>query len=71
VLKEIKQDAVLKLIPVIVLSTSDSQKSILKTYSLHANCYITKPTDWMDFTSAIKQIETFWLGLVKLPHLAN
>ena len=67
VLAEIKADASLKLIPVVVLTTSAAERDILKTYELNANCYVTKPIDLEQFISVVKLIEEFWLALVKLP----
>jgi two-component system, chemotaxis family, response regulator Rcp1 len=67
VLEEIKTDTNLKLIPVVILTTSAAQEDILKSYSLHANCYITKPVDFVQFTRVVKLIEEFWLAVVKLP----
>ncbi|MDD4968293.1 MAG: response regulator [Paludibacter sp.] len=67
VLAEIKNDKNLKMIPVIILTTSKAQEDILKTYNLHANCYITKPIDLAKFFDVVKMIEGFWLTLVKLP----
>jgi CheY-like chemotaxis protein len=67
VLSEIKQDADLKDIPVVILTTSEAESDILKSYQLHANCYITKPVDLNKFTSIIRSIEDFWLTVVKLP----
>ena len=67
VLAEIKVDPVLMLIPVIVLTTSESEQDILNMYSHHANCYITKPVDFNQFISVIKSVEDFWLSIVKLP----
>jgi chemotaxis family two-component system response regulator Rcp1 len=67
VLAEIKQDANLKAIPVVVLTTSQAEEDVLKAYNLHANCYITKPVDFAQFTYAIKTIESFWLSIVTLP----
>lgn len=66
VLKELKADAVLKKIPVIVLTTSDADHDISKAYSLHANCYILKPVDFDDFARVIKLIEAFWFNTVQL-----
>ncbi len=59
----------LKLIPVVVLTTSQSEEDILKSYSLHANCYISKPVDFEQFMKIIKTIEDFWLTAVKLPSI--
>jgi CheY-like chemotaxis protein len=67
VLSEIKQDANLKDIPVVVLTTSEAESDILRSYQLHANCYITKPVDLTKFTAIIRSIEDFWLTVVKLP----
>ena len=67
VLKEIREDPKLTDIPVVILTTSEDEEDILKAYLLHANCYITKPIDFSQFTKIIKQIEGFWLQLVKLP----
>ena len=67
VLKEIKQDENLKAIPVVVITTSKSDEDILKSYNLHANCYITKPIGLEQFLIVVKAIESFWLKIVKLP----
>ena len=67
VLTEIKTDQSLKLIPVVILSTSAAQEDIIQSYSLHANCYITKPVDFVQFTKVIRLIEEFWLAVVQLP----
>ena len=67
VLKEIKEDESLKMIPVVVLTTSKSEEDILKSYDLHANSYITKPVDFDQFMKVVKSIEDFWLEVVKLP----
>jgi CheY-like chemotaxis protein len=67
VLREIKQDEALKAIPVVVVTTSKSDEDILKSYNLHANCYITKPIDLDQFMIVVKAIECFWLTIVKLP----
>lgn len=67
VLKEIKDDARLKHIPVVVLSGSTSAEDIRRAYDTHANCYVTKPSDWELYSSAIGAIEDFWLDFVKLP----
>ena len=67
VLAEIKDDNNLKRIPVVILTTSSSEEDILRTYDLHANCYITKPIDLEQFIKVIKSIEDFWLTIVKLP----
>jgi len=67
VLAEIKEDPELKCIPVVVLTISNAQEDILKTYNLHANCYITKPVELEQFITVVKSIEDFWLSIVKLP----
>ena len=67
VLAEIKGDEQLKRIPVVILTTSGAEQDILKTYELHANCYIKKPVDLDQFSAVIKSIEQFWFTIVKLP----
>jgi len=67
VLKEIKDDPQLRMIPVVVLTTSAAESDILKSYSLHANCYITKPVDLDQFITVVKSIDDFWLTIVRLP----
>jgi len=69
VLKEIKQEKDLKRIPVVILTTSTAEKDIIKTYDLHANCYINKPVDFDQFTNVVKSIEDFWFTVVKLPRV--
>jgi len=67
VLAEIKQDAELRRIPVVILTTSKAEEDILRTYDLHANCYITKPIDMEQFIKVVKATENFWFTIVKLP----
>jgi chemotaxis family two-component system response regulator Rcp1 len=67
VLAQIKEDPQLKRIPVVVLTSSKAEKDILKTYNLHANCYISKPVNLEQFCVVVKSIENFWLTIVKLP----
>jgi chemotaxis family two-component system response regulator Rcp1 len=67
VLALIKEDDDLRIIPVVVLTTSGSEEDILKTYRLHANCYLTKPVDLSQFLSLMKSIENFWMARAKLP----
>ena len=67
VLAEIKNDANLRHIPVVVLTTSKAEQDVIKAYDLHANCYITKPVDLNQFIRVVKYIENFWLTIVKLP----
>ncbi len=67
VLQYIKQHNTLKKIPVIMLTTSSSERDITKSYENHANCFITKPIEAEDFLKAVLSIENFWLSLVQLP----
>jgi chemotaxis family two-component system response regulator Rcp1 len=67
VLKDIKENPELKSIPVVVLTTSASEADILRSYLLHANCYITKPVNLDGFLTVVKSIDNFWLSVVKLP----
>ncbi len=67
VLEEIKKDTDLRRIPVVVLTTSDAEHDIYRAYNLHVNCYITKPVAFDRFIEIIKQVECFWLTIVKLP----
>ncbi len=67
VLAEMKSDEQLKRIPVVVLTTSEAEQDILRTYDLHANCYLTKPVDLEQFISIVKSVEDFWLTIVQLP----
>jgi CheY-like chemotaxis protein len=67
VLEEIKHDKSLAIIPVVVLTTSQDEQDVLKSYKLHANCYITKPVDLNQFLSVVKSIEEFWFSVVVLP----
>jgi CheY-like chemotaxis protein len=68
VLADMKADDDLRRIPVVVLTTSKAEEDILKTYDLHANCYITKPVDLDQFMAVVKSIESFWFSVVSLPH---
>ncbi len=67
VLQDIKSDPELRRIPVIVLTTSNADTDIIKSYNLHANCYINKPVDYDSFFKVIRNIEEFWLSTVMLP----
>jgi CheY-like chemotaxis protein len=67
VLEEIKADPQFAEIPVVILTTSQAEEDILRSYQLHANCYITKPVDFKQFMHVVKSIEEFWLTIVKLP----
>ena len=66
VLAEIKADPVLKVIPVVILTTSQAQQDVLRSYALHANAYVSKPVDFERFMEAIRQIDNFFVTLVKL-----
>ena len=68
VLEEIKADPNLMSIPVVILTTSASEQDVLRSYLLHANCFITKPVDLAGFLQVVKSIDNFWLSVVKLPH---
>jgi chemotaxis family two-component system response regulator Rcp1 len=67
VLAEIKEDESLRQIPVVVLTTSDAEEDISRSYNLHANCYIKKPVDLDQFFSLIKSLNEFWFSVVRLP----
>jgi chemotaxis family two-component system response regulator Rcp1 len=67
VLAEIKRSQRLRRIPVVVLTTSEAEEDILRSYELHANCYVTKPVGLEQFLRVVKQIDSFWLEVVKLP----
>lgn len=67
VLAEVKTDDELKRIPVVVLTVSRAEEDVMKCYNHHANCYITKPLDFNNFMKVTRQIEQFWLTIVKLP----
>ncbi len=67
VLAEIKSDPLLKQIPVVIMTISQAEEDILKSYNLHANCYVTKPIDLNQFSKVIRSIENFWFSIVKLP----
>ena len=67
VLKEVKKNEELKSIPIVILTTSSAKEDVIKTYSNHANCYITKPVDFDQFLRVITAIEDFWLKVVELP----
>jgi chemotaxis family two-component system response regulator Rcp1 len=67
VLAQIKQDESLKLIPTIILTTSDAEADIHKSYQLQANCYLTKPVQLSEFERVVQSINDFWLNKVKLP----
>jgi CheY-like chemotaxis protein len=67
VLQDIKNDPELKRIPVVVLTTSKAEEDVLRTYNLHANCYVTKPVDLEKFIVVVRSIDRFWLTVVTLP----
>ncbi len=67
VLAEIKGDDDLKRIPVVILTISKEEADVLRSYNLHANCYITKPIDLAQFLEVVRSIEEFWLTIVRLP----
>ena len=66
-LAEIKASDELKIIPVVVLTTSKAEDDILRTYKLNANCYVTKPVDFAGFAQVVRSIECFWFSVVVLP----
>lgn len=67
VLAEIKSDPQLRKIPVVVLTTSQAEEDIVRSYDLHANCYITKPVDFGQFMKVVRSVHDFWVTVVKLP----
>ncbi len=71
VLAEVKADETLKIIPVVILTTSDADQDIIRSYKLHANCFITKPVDLDQFIYIIHQIQVFWFSVAKLPSFGN
>lgn len=71
VLAEIKSDVRLRQIPVVVMTSSNAEEDIFRSYDLHANCYISKPMELNQFVVAVKSIEDFWFSLVKLPKRNN
>jgi CheY-like chemotaxis protein len=68
VLAEIKEDPSLRLIPVVILTTSQAEEDILRSYALHANAYVSKPVDFERFIEVIRQIDSFFITVVRLPH---
>ena len=66
-LREIKEDETLKRIPVVILTSSAAEEDIIRSYSLHANCYVTKPLGLEQFLKVVRSIEDFWFTIVKLP----
>jgi two-component system, chemotaxis family, response regulator Rcp1 len=67
VLAEIKADEELKNIPVVILTTSSAEEDILRSYNLHANCYVVKPVEFTNFVKAVQSIQQFWFSVVTLP----
>lgn len=67
VLADIKADPSLKRIPVVIITSSEAEQDIVKSYDLHVNCYVSKPMDLDQFVRVVQSIETFWLTIVKLP----
>jgi two-component system, chemotaxis family, response regulator Rcp1 len=67
VLAEIKSDPELTSIPVVILTTSSDEKDVIRAYTAHANCYIIKPVDFLQFMGIVRSIEGFWLTVVRLP----
>ncbi len=67
VVAEIKNDPELKRIPVVILTTSAAERDIIRSYESHANCYLTKPVDFLQFIGVMRSVENFWLTIVKLP----
>jgi chemotaxis family two-component system response regulator Rcp1 len=71
VLAAIKSDESLKIIPVVILTTSQAEEDVIRAYALNANCYVTKPVDFLQFTRIVQAIESFWLTVVTLPSAAG
>jgi CheY-like chemotaxis protein len=67
VLAEVKTDPDLRTIPIVVLTTSEAEEDVLKSYQLHANAYVTKPVDFERFVSIVRQIDDFFVSVVRLP----
>jgi CheY-like chemotaxis protein len=68
VLAELKEDPRLRVIPVVILTTSQAEEDILRSYALHANAYVSKPVDFERFMDVIRQIDNFFITVVELPH---
>ena len=67
VLRHIKEDPQLKIIPVVIITSSEAESDIIKSYEAHANCFISKPIDFEGFANVIRSIENFWFTIVRLP----
>jgi CheY-like chemotaxis protein len=68
VLAEVKADPVLRRLPVVVLTTSDAEEDVMRSYDLHANAYVQKPVDFTQFVKAVRAIDEFFISVVRLPH---
>ncbi len=71
VLAQIKQDDLLKRIPVVIVTSSEAEADIARSYELHANCYVSKPLELSQFTKMVNSIQDFWFSIVKLPTYAG
>jgi two-component system response regulator len=71
VLADVKGDPDLRSIPIVVLTTSEAEEDIVRSYSLHANAYVAKPVDFHQFIRVVRQIDDFFVGVVKLPSLGQ
>jgi CheY-like chemotaxis protein len=67
VLSEMKADPYLRQIPVVILTTSQAEEDVFRSYDLHANCYISKPVELQQLAKVVQMIDQFWFGIVKLP----
>ncbi len=67
VLAEVKEDPKLRIIPVVVMTSSEAERDLVRTYGLHANAYVVKPIDMDDFVEVVQAVKDFWLTIVKLP----
>jgi len=67
VLRHIKEDPELKVTPVVIITSSEAESDIIKSYEAHANCFISKPIDFEGFTQVVRSIENFWFTVVRLP----
>jgi CheY-like chemotaxis protein len=67
VLREVKADSTLRMIPVVILTTSEAEEDIIHSYQLHANAYVSKPVDFEQFIRVVRQIDDFFVTVVKLP----
>jgi len=68
VLEEVKADPKLHMIPIVVLTTSQAEEDIIRSYDLHANCFVSKPVDLQGLVKVVQAIDNFWFGVVQLPH---